>query len=131
MLSTEALAAACRSSCHQGGECSCYSLGPFTARLTKPERKGSQMQLVGIQHGGALTQYRPEQPNHEMLLVVQVRVCCISSMLGCCCWWTRACCAVQCSAVLAFSSPMSARCAGWPKEPAGAHHAQGVTGPES
>jgi hypothetical protein len=102
LLSTDTLAAACRSSCHQqGGECSCRCLGPFTARLSS--RQSDQQQqlffLVGIQHDGKLALCRPEKPNHDLLLTVQVRYGLVSGLL------TRAC-----SAVLAFLTHVSALC---------------------
>jgi hypothetical protein len=87
-LSTDTLAAACRSSCHQvGEECSCFSLGPFTARLSS-RKSGQQHDLVGIQHDGTLAPYRPDKPNHDLLLMVQVRCVLVGlhpCLLACCC----------------------------------------------
>jgi hypothetical protein len=96
LLSTGALAAACRSSCHAGGKCSCHGLGPFKARLS-PKRSG-QLQLLGIQHGRQLARYRPEPLNHDLLLMVQVRFV-LGFMRA---WSLLVDVRMQCSAVLAF-----------------------------
>lgn len=65
----------CKNCCLQKADCCCKQLvsptSGFPAKLAPRKSLADELQLTGFIHGRALLPYRPETPNHKVLLMVK------------------------------------------------------------
>jgi len=57
---------------HPSKECLCKQLGPFKAEVAAAGLTDDHLKLTGIEHHGQLRAYRPEKPNHVVLVLIKV-----------------------------------------------------------